>query len=291
MRSLAALLAAAVVLACGMPPALAQRPATRTLGAATSALPSFDALVRFQATRLLGDRLPALADAEPLVSGVLVVVRLDGVLLWDTQVVPLDRGRFARTTLASCPGLCSVAVRDAVARALYESRELVRDGDEAAQEAYALVLADAEVPYGTLQIVLRSLSVASDGAPPGLGLVVRTPTSDLARLPVFVLPPQALRIGSAARPLLLELDVEAGKIRARTSPSFGDSSIETNAAAKLKEYLGHLKSRDPGKVAAFVAAPDGMPIKYLSPLLEVVRSLYPVIVLKPRGPLAVKIGE
>lgn len=261
------------------------RPRSRTLEARQSAAPPFEALVRGAAAQLLGDRIPQLDEGLPLASAVLVVVRVDGVSVWDVPAAPLAAGRFPPGALRACPGPCSVPLRDAVARALVEHQEALA-GEDA--ETRVLVLPDAELPWGTVPVVLRSIAAATHGAPPALGLVARTPAG-LAQVPLLAPPPQPVRLRPAAHPLLLEVEVEpAGTFVARTSPFFGKGPVPARTLAALGAFVGHLKSRDPGKQVAFLSAPDALPLRRVMPALAVVRAHYPALVVKPRGPLPIQ---
>jgi hypothetical protein len=168
-------------------------------------------------------------------------------------------------------------VRDAVAAALVEHTEGAEDADPR-----VLLLADAALPFATTTVILRSMAMATRGAPPALGLVART-NDGLRFVPVFAPPQQAFALGPSARPLLLEVDVRDDGFAARTAAAFGPPVLARTPAA-LEAHVGHLKSRDPDKQVVFLSAADATPLGRIAGALAIVRAHYPMVVLRRREP-------
>jgi len=253
----------------------------------------FADLVRLQAARALGNRLPPAGGGDPLRPSVCVTIAMDSVQIWETAVVSLKGAAFPRAGLATCPGVCSVPLRDAALRALADHMEYLEVsgmGASAGLSPRFLILADAEIPYETVLMVLRSLAATTAGAPPGLDLAFLT-GNGIRAAPVHIPPPDPLPLRAAANHMLLEVIINPGGrgYLLRAAPFYIPEPVSLAGADDLAAFLGHLHSRDPGRQTAFIAAEPRTAFKHVAHALDVVRRELPIVVLKPPGALPVRV--
>ena len=290
-------IALAFAFAPAPPTALARQPITDPPGGRTKVLgvpetpgvTLFDDLVRLHVERSLSGRIPEAPDGEPLRSSVYVTLTVEAAWMWDKPIVRFERGLFPRASLAACPKACSIPLRDAAMGALIEHDEYLNAAGLDFGPRF-LVVADAELPAETLLLALRSLASASSGAPAGMDLLYRTPRG-LRSVPVYIPPPDPIPIRAAASPLLADIQITAKGWEARATHVYLPQPVTVSAEPALLSFIGDLRSRDPAKRVAFVSAPDRVTVREVARLVELVHREYPVVVLKPPGPIATRISE
>lgn len=262
---------------------------SRTLGQIQDAseFADFETLVKAQVTSAVGDELPFASDGETLRVSAYVTVGKNAVWIWDLPVVGLSNGNIPRGALSGCAGApCLAPVRDAAIRALAEQEAYIQQKGLEISPRF-LVILDGGAPHATVLAVLRSLALASKGSPAGMDVLVKTQRG-LRSLPIHVPPPGPIPIRAAANPLLLEVELAPRGWEARASPFYIKYPVKLDDVDALEGLLGDLHSRDPGKKVVFVSAPDQTPARLVVRAIELVRTHYPVVVLKPKGPIATR---
>jgi hypothetical protein len=311
----AALLAAAVLAAApaaARPPAATPPPArlaqvedgvrrTRVLGRSPDAAAAltFDLLLERHLRYQLGglDRLPAAATEDPVRPGVYFTITTAEVALFERPVLRLERGLLRGAMVTGClpagqdpaasrPVRCAPAVRPLAVRALREEAGRLR-GRGLTAAPTVLLITDRDAAFAAVLHVAYAAALGTTGAPPELGLVVRTRRGP-GLVPVHLVPPRPVRIAAGALPLLATVHVAAGG--GLTLQAGGRGPRAAADLAALEALAAELKGREPDRTVVFVTADPRARMAEVVAAVGRLRPFFPHVVLGAAPPALARRG-
>ncbi|MGH1341393.1 MAG: hypothetical protein ACRBN8_07580 [Nannocystales bacterium] len=211
--------------------------------------------------------------------GVFVTIGRNKLQVFDREVAVLQDGLVTDGTVAQeCKSGCPAVLFDAFQyewlKMAVESSYL--DIDIATRVAFA---AATDVPAQTLLMSAYAAAETRPGAVPTVSILVNMAGRGLRAQPVFLLPPEGLKLqqGSAALGLTIEFDAETF-IVSGSDATLGRGK-RGKSLADVRRILAAVKKRFPGKESIILVPRAGVSVGQLMMLVQTIRTSYPRIVL------------
>lgn len=224
------------------------------------------------------ENLPA-AVGFPVEPGLLVTIPMDRVQLFDRDVIGLQAGRLADTTVApECRSGCPAAFYD-----MFQERWL-----EAAVESSnfgvemptrVIFAAHHDLPALTLVQAAYAASETRPVNPPALSILVNSDRAGLRAQRFFLLPPTGLELRPGSAGLGLTVDVSMGRYVVSSADARYKNRTEHDKLEKLALQARELKKRYPGKEAVILVPDASATLDEVLRVVAVLSPHFPQIVL------------
>lgn len=239
----------------------------------------FTSVVINHLNRTLGtENLPS-ANGGPVDPGVFVTLTMNGMQIYDFDVVPLQNGVIPDATPApECASGCPAAFFDLFQ---YHWLKMAVESATMGVEIPTIVAfgADPNLPVQTLLQVAYAAAETRPVAPPTLSLFVNSPRQGLRAIPLFLIPPRGLELrqGSAA----LAFTIEAGPDGFLMSASAPDFTTPRRARdlRNVETFARAVKKKFPGKETVIIEPKGGITVGELVRLITLLREDFPRVIL------------
>jgi hypothetical protein len=260
---------------------LGNRPGSGTGGDqdAISRAIGFAAVLINQVNRAIGTENLPMARGTGVDPGMFVTLGMQGMQVFDHDVVPLQQGRNNdRTAAEECVSGCSALFFDTF------QLEWLKLSIEGATLAVRVpervhIAADANVPMSTFFDAAYAAAESRPVLPPTITILVNAAGRGVRALPVFLLPPQGLEMPQGAAALGFRIRFGSGGIVVDASdPTLGQER-RLSDIKQLTAVMKALVKRHPNKDVVVLQPDESVTVGELVQMIEYVRGTFPRIVL------------
>lgn len=240
---------------------------------------SFSAVLINHVNRTIGSENLPFARGIGVDPGVFVTIGMQGVQVYDHDVIPLQQGQTNdRTPAPECVSGCSAVFYDAFQlewlKMLVEGATLTVRTPERVH-----IAADSKVPMGTFSDVAYAMAESRPVLPPTVTMLVNAAGRGVRALPVFLLPPEGLELPQGAAALGFRIKFgPGGLVVDANDPTLG-AELRLKDIKQLPAVMASLRKRHPNKDVVVLEPEESVTVGEFVAMVELVRGAFPRIVL------------